>query len=189
MREPDAQIPHSDTVYEYFIDPKKRAWCHWEEKLNATTFKVNPETPFYKILVPTVDTLRYSALMAALVKAEKHLLFCGSVGVGKTSIVDHCLSTLDESFATATMNFSARTASTRVSSSIEARFIHTTTPPSVHTFCSHLVFTHVRRASRSAPRTRSRRRAASASGPEPALPSTSRCPHAGRAPRCVATLV
>ena len=48
LRELDSQIPHKDSVYEYFVDPKKRAWAHWEEKLSAS-FRVNTETlPFYR---------------------------------------------------------------------------------------------------------------------------------------------
>ena len=47
-------------VYEYFVDVKKRAWAHWEEKLSAS-FRVNTEAlPFYKIFVPTTDTVRYA---------------------------------------------------------------------------------------------------------------------------------
>ena len=26
LRELDSQIPHKDSVYEYYVDPKKRAW-------------------------------------------------------------------------------------------------------------------------------------------------------------------
>ena len=36
MRELDAQIPHKDSVYEYFVDKANKKWVHWEEKLNAS---------------------------------------------------------------------------------------------------------------------------------------------------------
>ena len=36
-------------VYEYFVDVKKRAWAHWEEKLSGTPFKIAADTPFYKV--------------------------------------------------------------------------------------------------------------------------------------------
>ena len=76
------------------------------------------------MLVPTVDTLRYSFMLNTLVRAGKHTMLTGSVGVGKTSIVASCLGALDDSFATASMNFSARTSATRVSGAIEARSTH-----------------------------------------------------------------
>ena len=48
LRELDSQIPHKDSVYEYYVDPKKRAWAHWEERLSAS-FRVNTESmPFYR---------------------------------------------------------------------------------------------------------------------------------------------
>ncbi len=76
------------------------------------------------MLVPTVDTLRYPFMLNTLVRAGKHTMLTGSVGVGKTSIVASCLGALDDSFATASMNFSARTSATRVSGAIEARPTH-----------------------------------------------------------------
>ena len=57
MRELDSQFPHKDSVYEYYVDPKKMAWTHWEEKLSAS-FRVNTDQAFFKIMVPTVDTVR-----------------------------------------------------------------------------------------------------------------------------------
>ena len=64
-------IPHKDSVYEYFVDPKKRAWAHWEERLSAS-FRVNTETmPFYRIFVPTTDTAR-PALPLALTLDHRH---------------------------------------------------------------------------------------------------------------------
>jgi hypothetical protein len=119
MRELDAQFPHKDSVYEYYVDPKKKGWTHWEEKLNAS-WKV-PNEPFFKILVPTVDTTRYSYLLAGMIKAERHVLLTGDVGVGKTSIVFSTLQNLDDSFVFSNLNFSAQTSSTKVSDGFESR--------------------------------------------------------------------
>lgn len=136
----------------YWIDPKRKSWAHWDEKL-STAFRVSPDVPFYRILVshlprnppigaasprarnshtvsltasmrgqvPTVDTTRYTFLMSTMIKAEKHVLITGDVGVGKTSIVGSCLSLLDDGFVSATLNFSAQTSSVRVSDSMESR--------------------------------------------------------------------
>ncbi|KAL3914241.1 MAG: hypothetical protein SGPRY_007692 [Prymnesium sp.] len=104
----------------YWIDPKKKSWAHWDERL-PVTFRISPDTPFFKILVPTVDTTRYAFLMGTMVRAEKHVLITGDVGVGKTSIVSSCLGSLDDGFVSAAINFSAQTSSVRVSDSIESR--------------------------------------------------------------------
>ena len=93
---------------------------HWEEKLNAS-WKPPANEPFYKILVPTVDTTRYSYLLGSLIRADRHVLLTGDVGVGKTSVVFSTLGALDESFVSSNLNFSAQTSSTRVSDGFEAR--------------------------------------------------------------------
>jgi hypothetical protein len=51
------QFPPKDTVYEYLVDPKTNTWTHWEAKLSQG-WSFPSTLPFYKILVPTVDTLR-----------------------------------------------------------------------------------------------------------------------------------
>ena len=120
VRELDSQFPHKDSVFEYFVDHKERKWKHWEEKLNAA-WKVPTNEPFYKILVPTVDTTRYSYLLGSLIKNERHALITGDVGVGKTSVVFSTLQSMDEGFVYSNLNFSAQTSSTRVSDGFEAR--------------------------------------------------------------------
>ena len=54
LREIDAQFPSKGTVYDIYIDPVKRTWAQWSEKLNAN-WKPAPNEPFFKIQVPTVD--------------------------------------------------------------------------------------------------------------------------------------
>ena len=57
LKENDTRWPAKDqTVYEYFVDAKAKEWVLWEKQL--TTYRPPPEMPFFKIMVPTVDTLR-----------------------------------------------------------------------------------------------------------------------------------
>ncbi len=65
--------------------------------------------PFYKILVPTVDTLRYDFLVHALILAERPVLMVGPVGTGKTSVAQGVLQKLDPAvFNILTVNLSAQ---------------------------------------------------------------------------------
>ena len=102
------------------MPPSFGRWAHWEEKLSSA-WKPPPDAPFYKILVPTVDTTRYTYLLTAFMRAERHTLITGDVGVGKTSVVFNALYSLDESFVFSNLNFSAQTSSVRVSEGIESR--------------------------------------------------------------------
>lgn len=65
--------------------------------------------PFYKIMVPTVDTVRYHYLVKALVSAQHPVLLTGPVGTGKTSVAQSVLQSLDSvTWATLTVNLSSQ---------------------------------------------------------------------------------
>lgn len=51
--------------------------------------------PFYKITVPTVDTVRYEGIICTLLKAGLPALITGPVGTGKTSTAQSVTSTFD----------------------------------------------------------------------------------------------
>jgi len=120
FREIDPQISGKGLVYDFYVDPKKKAWAPWDDKVNHA-WKPSFELPFYKLFVPTVDTVRYSAVIGMLVKAKRHTLVTGESGVAKSSIIFSVLAGLDESFAWLNINFSAQTNSVRVSDTIETR--------------------------------------------------------------------
>lgn len=69
----------------------------------------NPSAPFYKILVPTVDTLRYDFLVHSLISHGRPVLLVGPVGTGKTSVAQGVLQKLDPlQYNLLTINLSAR---------------------------------------------------------------------------------
>ena len=53
----------------------------WEKIV--PTFKYNPEIPFFEMLVPTVDTVRFGYLLEKLLAVNYSVLFTGGTGVGK----------------------------------------------------------------------------------------------------------
>ncbi|CAF0814718.1 unnamed protein product [Didymodactylos carnosus] len=121
IREIEGTFPNKDSVFEYYVDVKQRAWLSWEEKLRQG-WKYNPEIPFYKIIVPTIDTIRYKFLVAALIKSQRPVLLCGPVGTGKTSVAHAVMSELDaREYSTLIINMSAQTPSNMVQEIIEAR--------------------------------------------------------------------
>ncbi|MGH0155728.1 UNVERIFIED_CONTAM: hypothetical protein FKN15_029966 [Acipenser sinensis] len=65
--------------------------------------------PFYKIMVPTVDTVRYNFLVSSLVSNQCPVLLVGPVGTGKTSVAQNALQSLDSSkWSVLTVNMSAQ---------------------------------------------------------------------------------
>nr|XP_028557519.1 dynein heavy chain 2, axonemal isoform X1 [Podarcis muralis]XP_028557522.1 dynein heavy chain 2, axonemal isoform X1 [Podarcis muralis] len=121
LREIEGSFPNKDTVYEYYVDPKRKQWSSFEDKL-PKMWRYPSNAPFYKIIVPTVDTMRYNYLVDALISNQTPVLLVGLVGTGKTSIAQGVLQTLDSTkWAVLVINMSAQTTSTNVQSIIESR--------------------------------------------------------------------
>lgn len=78
--------------------------------------------PFYKITVPTIDTVRYESIVSKLLLAGYPTLLTGPVGTGKTSIAQTVLSSLNlEKYSVLNINMSAQTTSENVQDAIESR--------------------------------------------------------------------
>nr|XP_022345562.1 dynein heavy chain 2, axonemal-like isoform X2 [Crassostrea virginica] len=121
IREMEGTFPNKDMIYEYYVDPKGKTWVHWEEKLKSG-WKYQPNVPFFKLIVPTVDTVRYQYLVSALVRSFNPVMVVGPVGTGKTSMVENTLTKLDSKvYSFLTVNMSAQTSSNNVQDIIESR--------------------------------------------------------------------
>lgn len=51
--------------------------------------------PFFKIIVPTVDTIRYEFVISLLLRAGYRPLLAGPVGTGKTSTASTAIEAMD----------------------------------------------------------------------------------------------
>ncbi|CAM6109105.1 unnamed protein product [Calypogeia fissa] len=113
VEKPDFKLslPYPDTgsVYDYAFWKGELAWKEWIMTVN--TRPPPPDIGYNDIIVPTVDTARYSYLFVLLVLHNKHVLFGGPTGTGKTVYIKYELShTLDkELFRNILMTFSAQT--------------------------------------------------------------------------------
>lgn len=68
--------------------------------------------PYFQILVPTTDTVKFKYLLDKLVRGSRNVLVSGETGVGKSVVVHDFIGTLSgDEFVYSTMNFSAQTAS------------------------------------------------------------------------------
>ena len=65
--------------------------------------------PFYKQIVPTVDTARYQFLMRTLIESHIPIMLVGPVGTGKTSVAENSLGCQDpKEYTILVINMSAR---------------------------------------------------------------------------------
>lgn len=78
-------------VYSYFLDIQEGelTFKHWKEKTQEFIYEAG--ISFFNILVPTIDTTRYSVILEFLITRQKHTYLTGASGTGKSVILSKCL--------------------------------------------------------------------------------------------------
>ena len=77
------QLPQVGDLWSCYVDFEARRMDTWERIVPM--FKYNPETPFFEMLVPTMDTVRFGYLLEKLLQIKQSVLFTGGTGIGKVS--------------------------------------------------------------------------------------------------------
>ena len=113
------KIPPADTVFEYCLNIEEMKFVPWD----VTEFIYEPKMPYFSILVPTVDTLRYSTMLDILIKIKKQVFFTGETGVGKSVIIQKYISENRQKneLMPIYLNFSAQTDSYSTQQTIESK--------------------------------------------------------------------
>ncbi|KAF2878695.1 hypothetical protein ILUMI_27474 [Ignelater luminosus] len=118
---PDARLPPGNNLWETFINKEKRRLEPWAKIIPP--FNYNKEIPFFEMLVPTIDTVRFGYVMERLIYINYPVLFTGDTGVGKSVIAKEVLNNLFKTglFVPITLNFSAQTSSFRTQEILEVK--------------------------------------------------------------------
>uniref|UniRef100_A0A8C5LU47 Dynein axonemal heavy chain 6 n=1 Tax=Leptobrachium leishanense TaxID=445787 RepID=A0A8C5LU47_9ANUR len=118
---PEAKLPSSGDLWSVYIDFNSKRLDPWERII--PTFTYNKNVPFFEMLVPTIDTVRYGYLMEKLLAVRQSVLFTGITGVGKSVVARGLLNRIQEeaSYVPVYINFSAQTSSARTQEIIESK--------------------------------------------------------------------
>ncbi|XP_060586003.1 dynein axonemal heavy chain 6-like [Ruditapes philippinarum] len=117
----DAKLPAGGDLWSCFVDFETKRMDMWEKIVPS--FKYNKEVPFFEMLVPTVDTVRFGYLLEKLLAVRHPVLYTGGTGVGKSVIARGLLNNISEkaSYVPYFINFSAQTSSKRTQEMIESK--------------------------------------------------------------------
>ncbi|XP_029708760.2 dynein axonemal heavy chain 7 [Aedes albopictus] len=110
------QIPKGGTVFDYhFTKEGKGKWRPWAEEIGQT-INIQRDMPVNQIIVPTVETIRITALLELLIQHGKYLLLVGPTGTGKSVYtIDFLLKRNDTNvYKPLLINFSAQTSANQV---------------------------------------------------------------------------
>jgi dynein heavy chain len=99
----------------------KRGFVPWEDSVPG--FKYSSDIPYFQMMVPTVDTVKYSFLLEALLTGGYPTLFCGESGVGKSVIIQDLLNRIGKpnKYVNVVLNFSAQTSSFQTQQMMELK--------------------------------------------------------------------
>ncbi|ROL53285.1 Dynein heavy chain 7, axonemal [Anabarilius grahami] len=110
-------------VYDYSYEFKgKGRWVHWNESIRNVPLG-DKNTKVQDIIVPTIDTVRYTYLMDLCIQYGVPLLLVGPTGTGKSVYVkEKLMNNLDKDlFLPFFVNFSARTSASQSQNIIMSR--------------------------------------------------------------------
>ncbi|XP_026666919.1 dynein heavy chain 6, axonemal [Ceratina calcarata] len=116
----EALLPSVD-LWDIYINVPSHRLDIWADIMPE--FRYDSEVPFFDILVPTVDTVRFGYLMKKLVEINKPVFFTGDTGVGKSVITKVVLKDLEDTQLWVPINliFSAQTSSGRTQEILELK--------------------------------------------------------------------
>ena len=102
------KIPEGGMCFDYFFSPATLQFEPWAEKV--APFDADFDGLFQNLVVPTAETTRQHYLIDVHRSIDKGMLYIGTAGTGKTTIIRDYFTNLDaEKCVNATMNFNSYT--------------------------------------------------------------------------------
>jgi dynein heavy chain len=117
------QPPSGESIYNFLFEIGGGGqWKPWLDLL-PRDFQIPSNAKIDNILVPTLDTARYSHMIKLLASSSKHVLCVGSTGTGKTLYIrDTLINGMKQDYIPTFISLSAQTTSFQIQKLMESRF-------------------------------------------------------------------
>uniref|UniRef100_A0A1B6CU24 AAA+ ATPase domain-containing protein n=1 Tax=Clastoptera arizonana TaxID=38151 RepID=A0A1B6CU24_9HEMI len=117
----DARLPPGVDLWDAYMNLEQYKMEPWVRVVPK--FNYSNDIPFFEMLVPTTDTVRFGYIMEKLLNINHHVLLTGTTGVGKSVIARDVLNILYKTglWVPVMLNFSAQTSSTRTQEILESK--------------------------------------------------------------------
>ena len=114
-------IPDKGLIYDYVYDTENHKWQPWLDRIDSKP-QFDKDMKYSEIIVPTVDTARYSHLLEILQLHNFPLLFVGPTGTGKSVYtMTKLASGLPEEYNNMVVTFSAQTSANQTQDIIDGK--------------------------------------------------------------------
>jgi dynein heavy chain len=106
---PDECVTFLQDVYGHVMDEEKSAFVPWADLMSD--FKFDVATPYFNIIVPTIETTRYNFILKKLMCGGYNVLLSAETGVGKSIVIQQFLDqqSATNEYTSYTMGYSAQT--------------------------------------------------------------------------------
>ncbi|XP_029341080.1 dynein heavy chain 6, axonemal [Acyrthosiphon pisum] len=110
-------------LFDVYLNTVTKSFEKWDSIVPK--FVYSADTPYFELLVPTVDSIRYAYVMQRLVQMNQPVMITGTTGVGKTSVANLVMQNLATAgdWITGIINFSAQTSSNRTQEILESKLV------------------------------------------------------------------
>ncbi|GMH64114.1 hypothetical protein TrST_g1151 [Triparma strigata] len=118
---PENCLEFLQNIYDYVMDEEKSMFVPWSDLMTDFTYAVG--TPYFNIIVPTVETTRYNFVMKKLMCGGHNVLFSAETGVGKSVVIQQFLDEMSvtNEYVSYTMGYSAQTKPSNIRDVIEEK--------------------------------------------------------------------
>ncbi len=105
--------PAAGSVYDYVYDVGSARWVGWMSGgyvgAPPQQFVPEPGATFSELIIPTMDSVRYTRVLDWLVRQHQQVLFTGSTGTGKSVNIKQYVAKLPDPYHSVQLIFSAAT--------------------------------------------------------------------------------